>query len=70
MNVSRRRSSGRFGLPRRLFGTRTRSGRSPHRTRSRRRTGRAWKIVARVSLWLIVFATLGWGAAEIGRAHV
>ncbi len=69
MNVPHRRTSGRFGLPRKMLATRLRSGRAPHRTRSRRRAGRVWKIGARVCLWLTVFAALGWGAAEAYREY-
>lgn len=69
MNGSHARTSGRFGLPKRILGTRVRSGRAPHTTRSRRRAGRVWKIAAHLCLWLSLFAALGWGATEAYREY-
>lgn len=66
---SHARTSGRFGLPRRILARRGRPGGAAHAGRSRRRAGRVWKIAARVSLWLTLCASLGWGAAEAYREY-
>ncbi len=69
MNVSHRRTSGRFGFFRRMFSTRARSGKPPRVTRSRRRPGPAWRIGASVCLCLSLLAALGWSAAEAYREY-